>query len=174
MNTSRGAVRFSIVLLLLLLLLTISCEEKSEEVRIREVVEKAGGLIQAKNLDGLMDLLTEDYADADGRNKESLRRLVEDYFVHSQGIVVHLLSTRVERIELPEAVLTVEASISSGAAKFLRKLVKISADYYRLDLRLVKDPEGWRVQSGVWDSVTLDELSAESIDSLKRIFPGIF
>jgi hypothetical protein len=150
------------------------CSRPSEEARIREFLKQTMSLAEKRDLAAVMDRLTEDYADFEGRDKRATEALVRDYFRRT-GIVIHLLSVKVEAIEADgRASVRAEAMLSSGAAEVFRKLIRYAGDYYRFRLRLRRvRPAAWQVESAAWESVPLAELLPESLGVLKKLFPDI-
>lgn len=150
------------------------CGRPSEEDRIREFVERTISLAEKRDLTALMDRLTEDYADFEGRDKRATEALVRDYFGRT-GIVIHLLSVKVDAIGTDgRAGVRAEAMLSSGAAEVFRKLIRYTGDYYRFDLRLRRSPAAaWQVESAAWESVPLAGLFPESLAVLKKLFPDL-
>jgi hypothetical protein len=150
-----------------------SCLRPDDRARILELIDRIGSLIEDKNASGLMSLLNEDYQDFEHRNKKETEVMVKDYFHDYQGIVIHILGTRIDKIKEGEASLQSEVVVSSGAAKVFRKLFRAFGDFYRFDLRLRKVGEEWRIGYAKWENVGLSDLSPESLSALKKIFPGI-
>ena len=122
------------------------CSAGSEEARIAKLMDRVGSLAENRDLPGLLALLTEDYADFEGRDRAATEALVADHFRRRHGIVVHLLHTEIGEVR-PDGTATVEADVvlSSGAAEILRKIVRFAGEFYRFELELRKTPEGWRV-----------------------------
>jgi hypothetical protein len=92
-----------------------------------------------------------------------------------RGIVIHLLSARVE---VPDpggrASVECEMSFSHGAAEVLRKLIRYTGEYYRFRLELDKSGKGeWRFAYADWQPVTLTDLFPESMEVLKKLFPDL-
>ncbi len=64
--------------------------------------------------------------------------------------------------------------LSSGAAEVLRKLVRFAGEYYRIELRLRRtDPKRWEIVYAGWEAVPITDLFPESLNILKKIFPGL-
>jgi len=148
------------------------CGRPSEEARIGDFVKQTIVLAQKRNLQAVMDRLADDYADFEGRDKAETEGLLREYFRRT-GIVIHLLSVKVEAVE-PQgrAAIRAEAMLSSGAAEVFRKLLAYTGDYYRFDLRLSKTPAGaWQIASADWETVPLAGLLPDSIAVLKKLFP---
>jgi hypothetical protein len=153
---------------------TSICGRPSEEARIRTFLKQTISTAEKRDLAAVMDRLTEDYADFEGRDKRATEALVQEYFRRT-GIVIHLLSVKVDAIEDGvRASVRAETMLSSGTAEVFRKLVRYAGDYYRFSLRLRKSPAAvWQVESAAWESVSLAGLFPESLAVLKKLFPDI-
>ena len=163
--------------ILILALLTcaffgVSCGSKTEEDRIRELMKEAGQHIEKKDIDGLMSLLSEDYTDFRERDKRQTQDMVQTYFSEFRGIVIHVLSTRIDKIDPGGATIRTDAALSSGAAKALRKLVPVSTDNYRFDIELTKKQDRWLIRYAPWKHIGIEELFPESLSILKKLFPN--
>lgn len=133
-------------------------------------MERIGKYAEKKDIDSLMMNLASDYSDFEGRNKREAKDLMDGYFQQYRGIVIHMLSTRVDEINPPEAFVQSEVALSSGAAKVFRKLVRFSTENYRLNIKLIKRDEKWQIQHAEWMSITFDELYPESLTIFNKIF----
>jgi hypothetical protein len=149
----------------------ISCGPKTDEDQIRELMKEAGQHIEKKDLSSLMGLLSDDYSDYRGRDKSQTQDMVQTYFSEFRGIVIHVLSTRIDGINLGEATIRTDAALSSGAAKALRKLVPVSTDNYRFEIELIKKQDLWLIRYAEWKHIGIEELFPESLSILKKLFP---
>jgi hypothetical protein len=149
----------------------VSCGPKTDEDQIRELMKEGGQHIEKKDISSVMGLLSDDYSDFRGRNKSQTQDMVQAYFHEFRGIVVHVLSTRIDGINLGEATIRTDAALSSGAAKALRKLVPVSTDNYRFEIELIKKQDKWLIQYAEWKHIGIEELFPESLSILKKIFP---
>jgi hypothetical protein len=114
------------------------------EVRVRAVIDAAEAAAEARDVSALMDLVSPDYKDAEGRQPDELSRYLRGYFIANQSI--HLL-TRVESIEFPatgvaELALTVGMVGRDAEAQSAWDL---AADVYRIDLTLMDREGDWLV-----------------------------
>ncbi|MGD8536908.1 MAG: nuclear transport factor 2 family protein [Candidatus Aminicenantes bacterium] len=164
---SRCAV---LVFLMLTILFFSSCVKKTDEDLILEFMERIGKYAEKKDIDSIMMNLAYDYSDFEGRDKWEAKEFIDGYFKQYRGIVIHVLSTRIEEINLPEAFVQSEVALSSGAARVFRKLVRFSTENYRLTLKLIKKDERWQILHAEWKYVTLDELYPESLTIFNKIF----
>lgn len=173
MNSAKRSIIFLVGGILFVLLL-ISCGEKSDKMLILELMDKAEQFIEEKDAESLMQFIAEDYSDFRGRNKRETEDMVNQYFLDFQGIVTHILSTKVDEITFEEATIRTDVLVSSGGAQLFRKFVKFAGDYYRITARLVKRDGVWLLHYAEWEYISLDTLFPESVSILKKIFPSLF
>ncbi len=155
------------------LTLLACCSSGSEEARIMKLMDRVGSLAEKKDLSGLLALLTDDYADFEGRDRAATEALVAEHFRRRYGIVVHLLHTEIGNVR-SEGTATVETDVvlSSGGAEILRKIVRFAGEFYKFKLELRKTPAGWRVGRAEWAPSALNDLFPESLPVLREFFPG--
>lgn len=159
-----------VLCLLVLAMFLPTCRGRTEEDLVRDFVARVARLAEKKDAAGLLACLNDDYEDFEGRTKTTTEAMVKDYFARYKGIVIHVLSTRIEKLDGPLASIETEAAVSSGAAEVFRKFVKLSLDNYRFNFRLIKTGSDWRIQSAEWKEIPLDQLYPESMIILKKIF----
>lgn len=151
------------------------CGTPSEEARIKEFLKKSVALAEENQIGALMERFSPDYSDFEGRDKTDAERLIGDYLGRFRGIVIHLLSARVD-VPGPDgrAAVECEMSFSHGAAKVLRKLIRYTGEFYRFRFDLDKTGKGeWRFAYADWQSVPLTDLFPESLEILKKLFPDL-
>jgi len=156
-------------------LIPAGCGRPAEEVRIREFLKKSVVLAENRDIAGLMDHFSPEYSDFEGRDKASTERLIADYLGEFRGIVIHLLSSRVD-VSGPDgrAAVECEMSFSHGAAEVLRKLFSATSEFYRFRFNLEKNGKSeWRLVYAEWRSISLADLLPESLRILKKLFPEL-
>ncbi len=114
------------------------------EVQVRAVIDAAEKAAEARDVSGLMDLVSADYKDSDGRQPDELSRYLRGYFIANQSI--HLL-TRIEKLEFPatdvaEVALTV-GMVGQDAES--QSAWDLAADVWQLKLTLMNESGDWRV-----------------------------
>jgi hypothetical protein len=114
------------------------------EVQVRAVVAAAEQAAEARDVSAVMQLVSPDYADADGRQAAELSRYLRGYFIANQSI--HLL-TRIDSLEFPatdvaEVGLTVAMVGRDAEAESAWDL---AADVHTLRLTLMHQAGEWRV-----------------------------
>jgi len=156
-------------------LLPAGCGTPSEEARIKDFLKKTVALAEKMEVGALMERFSPDYSDFEGRDKAGTERLIGDYLGRFRGIVIHLLSARVDGPG-PDGRVAVECemSFSHGAAEVLRKLIRYTGEYYRFRFDLDKTGDGeWRFAYAEWQSVELLDLFPESREILRKLFPDL-
>jgi len=156
-------------------LFSAGCGTPSEEARIKEFLKESVALAEKREVGALMERFSPDYSDFEGRDKADAERLVADYVGRFRGIVIHLLSTRVDGPG-PDGRAAVECEMcfSHGAAEVLRKLISYTGEYYRFRFALDRTGTGeWRFAFAEWQSVGLLDLFPESREILRKLFPGL-
>ncbi len=158
--------------LLALMVFLMACSgPKTDEELIQEQMDEIGRFIEKKDLQSLMGFLDEDYSDHRGRDRVEIRNMVQSYFSQFRGIVVHILSTRIDDITPPEASIQTDAALSTGGARALRKMIRVSTDNYRFKIKLIKQEGRWLIRYAEWKPIGIEELFSESLSILKKLFP---
>lgn len=105
------------------------------ELAVRTVIEQAEAGAEARDVGAVMDLVSDDYSDAAGRDRRALRALVRGYFVVNPQIELLL---QIRSVEFPESnrarVRLRVASIGS---------TQLDAQAWQLDL--VEESGDWRL-----------------------------
>jgi len=162
-----------ISLAILFISLFFSCKAKSEKTKILELMDKTGEYVEKKDVESLMSYIADDYSDFRGLNKSETEEMAKHYFLEYQGIVTHVLSTKIDEITTDGASIQTDVLVSSGGAQLFRKFVKFAGDYYRIKARLVKRDETWLLHYAEWTHISLEGLFPESLSLLKKIFPNV-
>lgn len=114
------------------------------EVQVRAVIDAAEKAVEARDVSGLMDLVSPDYKDEDGRQPDELSRYLRGYFLANQSI--HLL-TRIETLEFPATGVAEVALLVGmvGREAEAESAWNLAADVYRIELTLMQDGNDWLV-----------------------------
>ncbi len=114
------------------------------EDELRALVAEAETLAEARDAGALRDLVADDYQDASGRDAADVRNLLHAWLVAHPS--VNLL-TRIDSVEL-EGTELARVQVTVG---MLGREAKgesdwdLAADIERLDIRLARDGDEWRV-----------------------------
>jgi hypothetical protein len=175
MTGRRARITAAAAVLAAVVLSVLACGKPSDESAIRALLEESVARAEKKDPGGLMEFFAADYVDFQGRDRAGTLRLITDYLDRYRGVVIHLLGVRVGAVG-PDgrASIDCEVSLSHGAAEVLRRLIRYTGEYYRFRFDLRKTgPAEWRFTFAEWQSIGLGELFPESLDVLKKLFPGL-
>jgi len=162
-----------LVITLVMVFFWVCKREKTEQERIKEIIESVEKYVEKKYVASILDLLSHDFVDMEDRTKTELEELLIKYYERHSGIVIHILGTRFLNIGNTRAEVETEVSLSSGAARFFRKIVKYYGETYRFNLTLVRINRQWKIHYAEWRYINLEELFPESFKILKKIFPKL-
>ncbi len=105
------------------------------ELAVRTVIEQAESGAEARDVGAVMDLVSDDYSDAAGRDRRALRALVRGYFVVNPQIELLL---QIGSVEFPESN---RARVRLRATSIGR--TQLDAQAWQLDL--VEESGEWRL-----------------------------
>ncbi|HBI14456.1 MAG TPA: hypothetical protein DDY20_02895 [Desulfobulbaceae bacterium] len=141
--------RRSLVLLALFFLAACGPGDSPEE-QVRQYVAAAEAAVEARNLGGLKELITEQYQDEQGRTRRDIVAIAARYLYANKNI--HVL-TRIEGLAVSapgQARLTVYAALTGQNVSDLDALLNMQADLYRFDLELVRMDGEWQLLRAEW------------------------
>jgi len=145
-----------------LALLALACdgEPGSPEARVRALVDRVGEAAAARDAGALLDLVSEDYRDGHGRDKQALKALVLRYVLANEAIHV---TSRVKELavgpDAESAELVVVAALTAAPVAEPGELAGLDADLFRFELDVARETDGaWRVTSAGWRRARLAEL----------------
>lgn len=160
--------------LFIVVLFSADCGRLPEEEQVKQAVGSMAAELEKRDIEKVMGSVSPSYHDFEGRDRQGLSLLIEDYFRRYRGIVIQVLATRVELSEPGgSAVVEGDAVLSSGAAEVLRKAFRFLGEYYRFRLEMAKDSGSWLVRYAEWRELAAADLFPESLPVLRKLFPGI-
>jgi hypothetical protein len=128
-----------------------SPEPESPEARIRALLDQMEVAAEQKDLGPLKAMVSEQYSDERGNDRQAVLGLLTYHFLRNQSI--HLL-TRVRAIEFPEpgrATVSVYVAMAGRPIPDADALTRLRADLYRFEFRLAEGGEsGWLVTGAAW------------------------
>jgi hypothetical protein len=116
------------------------------EEALRAWVADGQRLVEAQDRSGLMDMISEDYADSRGNDRVAIGNLFRLYFLRAHGIA---LLTSIEGIRVFDDS-AAEIDLKVGMAATHDGTLGFSADAYNFELELVRDGDDWLLISGRW------------------------
>ena len=117
---------------------------ESTEDQVRAVIGAGEAAAEARDLSALMDLVSPDYQDEQGRDRGELRHYVHGYLIANQSI---RLLTRIDGIAFPyRDVARVDLTVGSlGREATGDSSFDLDADVERLSIELQLDDGEWKV-----------------------------
>lgn len=136
----------------LLLLWSAGCDEVDRpprEAEIRALVVEAERLAESRDLEAFRDLISDEYADSRGNNKQSVVLLLNYYFSANRS--VHLLTrvAHVSFVDSTHADLLVFVAMA-GRPISAETLSGMNADLYHIFASVVEREDGWKISAARW------------------------
>jgi hypothetical protein len=127
-----------------------SSPPQSAEDQIRVLLAEMEVAAEEKDLRPMKAVVSEQYTDEFGNDRQAIVRLLTYHFLRNQSI--HLL-TRVAAIEIPEperASVTVYVAMAGRPIPNVDAMTQLRADLYRFDFALEDVEERWQVKRAAW------------------------
>ena len=125
-------------------LLLAGCgREPTPEQQVRAVIASGEEAAENRAAGELLDLISENYADEQGRNAGDLAQYVRGYLLTHPSI--HLV-TRIESVEFPfRDQAHVRLTVGSLAREGSAATIDLAADVEDIELELTREGDDWRV-----------------------------
>jgi hypothetical protein len=137
---------------LLVLCLAACGPGETPESQVRAVVARGEKAAEARDLSGLMDLVSPKYQDGQGAGREDLKQYLRGYLVTHQSI--HLL-VKVDSVEFPyKDMAKVAVTLGTLGREAATSTFDVAGDVYDVDLELQLDDGDWRVTRARWHSAS--------------------
>jgi hypothetical protein len=137
---------------LLVLCLAACGPGETPESQVRAVVARGEKAAEARDLSGLMDLVSPKYQDGQGAGREDLKQYLRGYLVTHQS--VHLL-VKVDSVEFPyKDMAKVAVTLGTLGREAANSTFDLAGDVYDVDLELQLDDGDWRVTRARWHSAS--------------------
>ena len=160
----------SVLIFLILFCWGTACQKRDDIQIIKENLESLVHMAERKNLEKIIGQMSPDYLDFEGRNISQTIELIDFYFRHYSGIVIHLLDVSV-LLTGNEAQAKTEVLLSSGPLETLRRVAGFVGSFYRFDFRLKKIGQNWKITYSKWEEIEANSLRPSSRAILKKLFP---
>lgn len=116
------------------------------EAALRAWVAEGQRRAEAKDRSGLMDMISDDYADARGNDRDDIEKMFLAYFLRANNLK---LLTSVEGVRVFGDTAG-EIDLKVGMAVTHDGVLGFSADAYNFELELVRDGDDWLLIAGRW------------------------
>jgi hypothetical protein len=135
------------MLILAAAVVVAACARTDAETEIRSLLERAEAAVEQRQTGFFRELLSDNYVDRAGRNKDSLIDQIRGYFFVNPGIEVikYIEEIRLDGETAAEVVLRLAVVGARGGS-----LTEIDADFYRLELELERARDGWQIIGAGW------------------------
>lgn len=140
---------FSLQIAALLVLGACSADRAPPEQALRAWVDAAELAAESKDRAGLIDMISEDYADARGNDRTAIDRMLRVWFLRQNAIA---LLTKIDSIELYNDT-AAQLTLTVGMAATNSNLLGLSADAYRFELDMVLNDEDWLLLAARWGEI---------------------
>lgn len=124
--------------------------EVTPEQEIRALVREAEIAAEERQVGDLARLLSDQYYDRQGHDKESLVRMLRLQMIRNQAIHLFVQFGEISVTENDSATAVVRVAMAGGPFKGLEDLPKLGAEFYRFNLDLSKEHGKWRIVSASW------------------------
>ena len=145
-------VRLPAVALMCLWLAACGGPSEGPEAALRSWVAQGQELAEAKDRSGLVDMISPDYIDARGNERDDIGDMFRLYFlrVHTVALITKIEELNVYGEDAGEVILTVGmAGTHDGTFGF-------SADAYRFEMEFERDGSEWLLTSARWGELGED------------------
>jgi hypothetical protein len=120
------------------------------------MMEEAGRAAEEHDLPTLLNFVSEDYADAQGYDKQDIRGILVYCFRHHRSTYVLYTVKRIELSSPDVAEATVAAALAGQPIRNTDDLAKLRADLLRFEIVFRKENgDDWRVISAKWEPADL-------------------
>jgi len=119
------------------------------EAALRAWVAEGQRLVEEQDRRGLIAMVSDNYADARGNDRDAIEKLFVVYFLRANGIN---LLTSVEDVRVfDETAAEIDLKVAMAATH--NGVLGFSADAYNFQLELVRDGDDWSLISARWGEV---------------------
>lgn len=116
------------------------------EQALRAWVAEGQRLVEARDRSGLLELVSADYADPRGNDRDAINDLFRLYFLRSNGLTL-LISIEELRV-FDDSAAELDLKIGVGATH--DGVLGFSANAYDFELELIRDGSDWLLISARW------------------------
>lgn len=120
------------------------------EQEIRALVREAEIAAEERQVGDFGRLISEQYYDRQGNDKETLVRMLRLQMIRNQAIYLLVQPGDIVVQENKSATAVVRVAMAGGPLAGLEDLPKLGAELYRFDLELAKEAGKWRIVSASW------------------------
>ncbi len=141
-----------IYLTVLTAMLLVACSAGvTPEQEIRALLLEAEIAAEERDVGDFSRLISPQYGDQYGHDKDELLRLLRLQMIRNQVIYLWLQIAEINVISDASAEATVRVAMAGGPLQSFEDLARLGAELYRFELELVKESGKWRIARAAWD-----------------------
>lgn len=141
-----------IYLTVLTAMLLVACSAGvTPEQEIRALLLEAEIAAEERDVGDFSRLISPQYGDQYGHDKDELLRLLRLQMIRNQVIYLWLQIAEINVISDASAEATVRVAMAGGPLHSFEDLARLGAELYRFELELVKESGKWRIARAAWD-----------------------
>ena len=138
-----------IVAILLPCLLAACADDKSAEELFRQTLTEMEESAQQRDIDALMDHVSPDYQDSDGRTREDIRKIAQIHFLRNRKLHIYKHVTQLDMVDETFAQVIVLVAIAGQPIESVDALANLRAELMQFKVRFQFDNR-WLMQSAEW------------------------
>ena len=152
----RGTNIKSAALGLLVVLALCSCGKKAaDEELIRAAISRAAQAAEAKDIAGVVKLVSKDYRDDNGLDYNGIKGVVFGEFFRPGKIQVFVTGVTVE-VQGKKALVTAKTALVRGRdVKSIKDILPENADASKFTLIFKKEDGDWKLVNASWESISV-------------------
>lgn len=120
------------------------------EEEIRALVREAEIAAEERQVGDFGRLISNQYGDGYGNNKDELLRMLRLQMIRNQVIYLLVRTGEIKVIDETSATAVVRVGMAGGPLETFEDLGRLGAELYRFDLELVKESGKWRIIRAGW------------------------
>lgn len=148
---SLHAIRISTALSVVALFAASGCSDNvTPEEEIRALVREAEIAAEERQVGDLGRLISNQYGDDRGNNKDELLRMLRLQMIRNQVIYLLVRTGEIKVVDETSASAVVQVAMAGGPLETFEDLGRLGAELYRFDLDLAKESGKWRIIRARW------------------------
>ena len=145
------------VIATLLTCLLIGCaDEKSAEELFKQTLTEMEESAQQRDIDALMDHVSPDYQDSDGRTREDIRKIAQIHFLRNRKLHIYKHVTQLDMVDETFAEVVVLVAIAGQPIKSVDTLANLRAELMQFKFTFQYD-DRWLMQSAEWSRAGISD-----------------
>ena len=145
-----------IVAILLTCLLAGCADDQSAEELFRQTLAEMEEAAQQRDIDALMDHVSPDYQDSDGRTREDIRKIAQIHFLRNRKLHIYKHVTQLDMVDETFAEVVVLVAIAGQPIKSVDSLANLRAELMQFKFTFQFD-DRWLMQSAEWSRAGISD-----------------